>query len=148
MHIDVCYYKIYTLNICLTIKMDPIWLANAIFTNMTADTQFELEALPFKYQILLIILYTITSIIAFFVNFVTVLVLIRGEKTSKELKKYLINLSCADLIMATFSIPFTYTMFMYGKWIFIPEFCPFVMSLQLWSLFVSVYTLTAIGIDR
>jgi hypothetical protein len=60
----------------------------------------------------------------------------------------LLNLSISDLLMAIFSIPFTYTIFMLGRWIFPKFLCPCVQFAQLCSVFVSIYTLTAIGIDR
>ncbi|CAH1407816.1 unnamed protein product [Nezara viridula] len=68
--------------------------------------------------------------------------------SSSELKSFLINLAVSDVAMAVFSIPFTYTMFLLGRWIFEPWFCPVVMTMQHTSVLVSVYTLTAIGIDR
>lgn len=37
---------------------------------------------------------------------------------------------------------------MLGRWVFHPLFCPFVQFMQILSVFVSIYTLTAIGIDR
>jgi len=38
--------------------------------------------------------------------------------------------------------------FMLGRWIFHPLFCSVVIVMQHVSVVVSVYTLTAIGIDR
>lgn len=37
---------------------------------------------------------------------------------------------------------------MFGRWYFDPRFCPVVLSVQFASVFISVYTLVAIGIDR
>lgn len=71
-----------------------------------------------------------------------------GKRSSRELRIFLVNLAMSDITMALFSIPFTYTDFMLGRWVFHPLFCPFVQFMQLCSVFVSIYTLTAIGIDR
>lgn len=106
------------------------------------------EALPKKYQPIVIAIYTLTAIIAFVANVIALMVLSMGKKTSPELKKYLISLSVSDLLLSLLSAPFTYTMFMYSRWLFQPFFCPIVLSVQVLSIFVSVYTLIVIGIDR
>ena len=123
--------------------MDPIWLANITSTNLA-----DLNLLGNKWQILLIVLYSTTAVISFISNIITIIVLVKGERLSSELWKYLINLSVADITMALFCMPFTYTMFMLGHWAFPVWFCPVVQSLQVLSVLISVYTLTIIGIDR
>ncbi len=134
--------------------MDPIWYINNNIslntTNNNTRSQLpSLEALDFwPYQVILIILYSTTAFISFGFNIITIIVLLKGDRMSSELWKFLINLSISDITMATFSIPFTYTGFMLGRWIFPPELCPFVQFAQLCSVFVSVWTLTAIGFDR
>jgi hypothetical protein len=122
--------------------MDPIWLAS----NSTGSA--DLTLLNNDWQTFLIILYSTTAIVSLASNVITIIVLIKGERFSSELWKYLINLSVADITMAIFSIPFTYTMFMLGRWIFPTWLCPIVQFTQVCSVFISVYTLTVIGIDR
>lgn len=131
--------------------MDPIWLSeNAVnnSTNVTSDNLPTLEALSFPWQVFLITLYSTTAFFSLASNIITIIVLCKGERLSSELWKFLLNLSISDILMAIFSIPFTYTVFMLGRWIFPRCLCPFVQFAQLCSVFVSVYTLTAIGIDR
>jgi hypothetical protein len=134
--------------------MDPIWYINNNISlkssiNNTRSELPSLEALDFwPYQVILIILYSTTAFISLGFNIITIIVLLKGDRISSELWKFLINLSISDITMATFSIPFTYTGFMLGRWIFPPQLCPFVQFAQLCSVFVSVWTLTAIGIDR
>lgn len=122
--------------------MDPIWLANK--TQNLPD----LSLLNSKWQTFFIIIYTTTAIISLASNIVTIIVLVKGERLSSELWKYLINLSVADISMALFCIPFTYTMFMLGHWVFPVWLCPVVQFTQVCSVMISVYTLTIIGIDR
>ena len=50
--------------------------------------------------------------------------------------------------MATFCIPFTYTNYMLGKWVFPLFLCPIIGFVQTTSVTVSIWTLVAIGIDR
>lgn len=108
----------------------------------------ELELLSANWQIVLVILYSLTAALALIGNVISIWVLTSGKRSSKELRIFLVNLSLSDITMALFSIPFTYTDFMLGRWIFAPAFCPIVQLMQMTSVFVSVYTLTAIGIDR
>ncbi|XP_067124300.1 RYamide receptor-like isoform X1 [Centruroides vittatus] len=107
-----------------------------------------LDALGPEMQAFLISLYSLTAIMAFAGNITVVIVLLTGKRSSRELRIFLINLALSDITMAIFSIPFTYTDFMFGRWIFDPNFCPFVQFMQHCSVIVSVYTLAVIGVDR
>jgi hypothetical protein len=69
-------------------------------------------------------------------------------KTSADLRKYLINLSAADISMAVFSVPFNYTDAMYGYWRFPLFLCPLTRFTSICTICVSIFTLTAIGIER
>ena len=108
----------------------------------------DLELLSQNWQLFLMILYSLTAILSLIGNLIMICVLLFGKRSSKELKIFLINLSLSDITLAIFSIPFTYTDFILGRWIFALSFCPIVQFMQVTSVFVSVYTLTAIGIDR
>ena len=99
-------------------------------------------------QLGLTVLYALTAVIALLGNSISILVLLRGKRSSRELRLFLVNLSLSDILMAFFSIPFTFTSFIWGRWIFGQIFCPLVMTIQLLSVFVSIYTLTIIGVDR
>jgi hypothetical protein len=69
-------------------------------------------------------------------------------KTSADLRKYLINLAAADISMAVLSVPFNYTDVMYGYWRFPLFMCPLSRFMSICSICVSIFTLTAIGIER
>ncbi|GFG30044.1 hypothetical protein Cfor_12342, partial [Coptotermes formosanus] len=96
----------------------------------------------------LVWIYSLTAALSVAGNVTVIAVLSLGKRSSGDLRAFLINLAVADVTMAVFSIPFTYTMFMLGRWIFHPLFCTVVIVMQHVSVVVSVYTLTAIGIDR
>jgi PREDICTED: tachykinin receptor-like protein-like len=115
-------------------------------SNLTLD-DFESD-LSDALKVFLTCLYTLTAIFSITGNATAIYVIIIGQRTSPELRIFLVNLSLSDITMALFSIPFTYTSYMLNRWIFHPLFCPFVQFMQLASVIVSVYTLTAIGIDR
>ncbi|XP_064459099.1 RYamide receptor-like [Ornithodoros turicata] len=105
-------------------------------------------ALGVELQVFLIALYSFTALLALAGNIMVIVVLLLGRRSSRELRLFLVNLALSDITMALFSIPFTYTDFMLGRWIFEPFFCPVVLFMQHLSVIVSVYTLTAIGVDR
>lgn len=107
-----------------------------------------LEALGEPYQTALTTLYTLTAIIAFCANIFALLVLLVGKRTSPELRKYLANLAIVDLFLAIFSIPFSYTDFMFGRWVLPGWLCPFMQFTTICAVFVSIYTLIAIGLGR
>jgi hypothetical protein len=69
-------------------------------------------------------------------------------KISADLRRYLINLSAADLSMAIFCVPFNYTDIMYGYWRFPLLMCPLSEFINICTICVSIFTLTAIGIER
>lgn len=63
---------------------------------------YKLEALEEPWQIFLVVLYSLTAIMSFALNIITVVVLARYRHS--ELRKYLINLSVSDLLMSALSI--------------------------------------------
>lgn len=130
--------------------IDPrLWLQNGSgVSNGTLFSLPPLDALQQPYQTLLVCLYSLTAILAFVGNLVALMVLLAGKRTSPDLRKYLANLAVADISLAVFSIPFTYTDFMFGRWLFPLFLCPFVQFIQIVAVFVSVYTLIVIGVGR
>lgn len=114
-----------------------------------ASSYKELELLSGPIQGLMSWLYGLTAAAALIGNIIAVLVLIKGKRMSKgTLRFFLINLALSDINVAAFSIPFTYDDFMKGRWEYWLFFCPVVQCMQITSVFVSVYTLAAIGVDR
>ena len=105
-------------------------------------------ALGVRSQTALIVLYSLTAILTLVGNLVVLLVLGCSPRTLTDLNRYLINLAIADLCMASFCIPFTFTKTMLGRWVFGEVMCPLVLFMQVLSVAVSIFTNTAIGIDR
>lgn len=65
-----------------------------------------------------------------------------------NLKFFLINLAWSDLAMSLFSIGFTYSDFLLGRWIFPAVLCRLASTINVIAITVSVYTMILIGIDR
>lgn len=128
--------------------MDPVYYSQLNHSFDNTSELSPLEALSPSSQFILTVLYTVTAVTAFTGNIIVLIVLILGHKSSRELKKFLINLSLSDISMSIFSIPFTYTDFMLGRWIFAPFLCPLASFMTTCAMSVSIYTLTLIGVER
>ena len=92
--------------------------------------------LPDEHQYVLIALYTSTTALAVAGNVVVIVVLSVGRRSRTDLRAFLINLAVADLTMAIFCMPFTFTATMLHDWIFGAVMCTVVLFLQ-----VSMYAL-------
>lgn len=86
--------------------------------------------LPEGYQTGLIVLYSITSAMAVLGNLVVIVVLATGRRSKTDLRVFLLNLAVADLTMAVFCMPFTFTTTMLHDWIFGASMCTVVLFLQ------------------
>jgi hypothetical protein len=130
--------------------MDPVLTQSYNITNSSIANKSlsDLEALPEPYQTVLALLYSATAIIAVIANILAIIILVNQKRSSADLRKYLINLAIADMSMAAFSLPFTYSDFMYGYWRFPQIFCPLTHFITICSVCISIFTLTAIGIER
>ena len=108
----------------------------------------ESHRLPYESQAVLIFFYTAATSLSVCGNIVAIVVLSIGKRSKTDLRGFLINLAVADLIMAIFCMPFTFTMTMLGSWIFSEPMCPIVLYMQTVSVTASVGTNMAIGVDR
>lgn len=104
--------------------------------------------LPKDSQIGFIVIYSFTIILSIAGNAFVVLVFVRGRRSRTDLRPFLINLAIADLIMAVFCMPFSFTPVLLKTWIFSKPMCPLVLFMQFLSVAGSVFTNMAIGIDR
>ncbi|XP_069125501.1 QRFP-like peptide receptor [Argopecten irradians] len=95
-----------------------------------------------------IFLYTVTTVTSITGNIAAIIIFTKGKRSKSELRPFLINLAVADLIMAVFCIPFTFTFQLLGDWVFSKPMCPIVLFLQTVSVTASASTNMAIGIDR
>lgn len=140
--------------------MDPLWLNTMNITgdsfnqsSVNRSANFDpslnqLEILDRPTRTGLVILYSTTGVLAFVGNVIVIIVEIFGRRSAANLRKFLINLAISDILFGVFAVPFTYTDFMYGQWIFFPWLCPFAQFIQILSIFITSFTLTVISIER
>lgn len=129
--------------------------ATANFDGIAVSDDYDYDAkflasrsLPRRSQAILIVFYTLATGLAVVGNVMAIVVFAVGRRSQTELRWYLGNLAAADLTMAVFCMPFTFTTTMLGRWVFSAPMCPIVLFFQIVSVTVSVFTSVAIGVDR
>lgn len=122
---------------------------NITFTNGSELTRFDAPGhVSSGFHVVLILLYSFTTVTAILGNVTAITIFAKGKRSKTDLRPFLINLAIADLIMAIFCIPFTFTYQILEEWVFSRPMCPIVLFLQMVSVTASVSTNMAIGIDR
>lgn len=98
-------------------------------------------------------LCTFTTLFSVLGNLCVIVVLTGGgggaSRCRTDLSKFLVNLAVADLVMAIFCMPFTFTTALNtNQWVFGQPTCTLVLYMQMTSVTASVATSTAIAVDR
>lgn len=137
--------------------MDPAWLsmnitgdhgANGNSSNSSLLDLSTFALLDQTTRTCMVVLFSATSVLALVGNLIVIIVETFGRRSAANLRKFLINLAISDIVFGVFSVPFTYTNFMYGQWIFSPWLCPWAQFIQILSIFITSFTLTLISIER
>ncbi|XP_046960478.1 RYamide receptor-like [Vanessa cardui] len=132
---------------------DSDWAANATIHeylghNATNDTYDKLYDVPTGLIVLLSCLYGSISVLAVVGNFLVMWIVGTSRRMQSVTNCYIANLALADIVIGLFAVPFQFQAALLQRWLlphFMCAFCPFVQAL---SVNVSVFTLTAIAVDR
>lgn len=100
--------------------------------------------MPIESLVPLLIAYILTTTLAVCGNSLVIVVFSCGKRSRSDLRGFLINLAVADLVMAIFCTPFTFTHTIMNHWPFSNALCPLVLYMQLVSgylffLFYSIF---------
>ncbi|XP_036336206.1 RYamide receptor-like [Rhagoletis pomonella] len=129
--------------------MDEFPVVHIPEDDVLEEEEFErLYSAPLEIIILLSIFYGSISILAVIGNSLVIWVVITTRQMRTVTNTYIANLAVADVIIGLFCIPFQFQAALLQRWNlpwFMCGFCPFVQTL---SVNASVFTLTAIAIDR
>ncbi|CAG5128113.1 unnamed protein product, partial [Candidula unifasciata] len=128
--------------------LDPNISMSSFTWNISATPVSGYKLLTTETRTTLIVLYTLTILFSVVGNILVVIVFSKGGRSRTDIRPFLISLAVADLIMAIFCMPFTFTYVMTRTWIFSKPMCPIVLFMQHLSVSASVFTNMAIGIDR
>ena len=77
-----------------------------------------------EWQSVLTFAFSFTMVLSIVGNLVVIFVILCGKSRTNDVNIFLLNLAVADLTMAVFSMPFTFTTIMYGHWIYGNVMCP------------------------
>ena len=96
-----------------------------------------------------ILLYSTVVIVSVGGNSLVILSIVCIERMRTVTNFFILNLACADLMMAVFCIPFTFVASVVVQyWPFSRAMCPIVTYAQTVTVFLSAFTLVAISLDR
>jgi len=99
-------------------------------------------------RLVFVAIYTLTIVLSLVGNAVVIVVFSVSVRLRNAFGCYIINLAVADLLMAAFCMPFTFSKTLLSEWVFSRAMCTLVLYLQLVSVTASIGTIMAIGIDR
>ncbi|KAJ1528496.1 hypothetical protein ONE63_006903 [Megalurothrips usitatus] len=132
--------------------LGPLFNVTGLLGNgsLRNDT-FQDEALypvPLHVVLLLTFFYVSISVAAIVGNGLVLWVVATSRRMQSVTNCFIANLALADVIIGLFAIPFQFQAALLQRWN-LPEFmCPFCPFVQVVSVNVSVFTLTAIAVDR
>jgi len=97
---------------------------------------------------LLSIFYGAISLVAVMGNATVIIIVCTSRRMQSVTNFFIANLALADVIIGLFAIPFQFQAALLQRWN-LPEFlCPFCPFFQSLSVNASIFTLTAIAVDR
>ena len=120
---------------------------------MNKTSEVDQSSTPFQIseyvQVIIIIMYSIIIVIAIGGNTIVCYLVYAYKRMHTVPNYFIVNLACSDIIMALFCIPFTFVAnLILNYWPFGEAMCPIVLYIQVVGVFLSAYTLVAMGIDR
>lgn len=117
--------------------------------NNTTETANEAFKISEYVQVLIIVMYSIITIIAVGGNSIVCYLVYAYKRMHTVPNYFMVNLAISDIIMALFCIPFTFIAnLILNYWPFGEAMCPVVLYIQVVAVFLSSYTLVAMSIDR
>lgn len=103
---------------------------------------------PVSLVILLSIAYGAVSLAAVIGNSAVLWIVFRSHRLRTVTNIFIANLAIADILIGALAIPFQFVSALLQRWI-LPHFmCPFCAVVQIVSVNVSIFTLTAIAAER
>ncbi|XP_022243216.1 RYamide receptor-like [Limulus polyphemus] len=133
-----------TLNSSVAINLEK----NNVNVSILQQAAVEIYDVPVGIISLLSVCYGAVSLLAVVGNFCVLWIVATSLRMQTVTNFFIANLACADIIIGLFSIPFQFQAALLQRWVlpaFMCAFCPFVQTL---SVNVSIFTLTAIALDR
>lgn len=123
------------------------------YSNYTNHTDLYLETtflydVPVSIIVLLSMFYGTISVMAVVGNALVIWIVTSSKRMHNVTNLYIANLALADIVIGLFSIPFQFQAALLQRWNLPAIMCPFCPFVQVLSVNVSIFTLTAIAVDR
>ena len=126
------------------------WFENTTSYNASNSTVIpENFSMPIYAQALIILMYSTITVLSIGGNVIVIYIILAYQRMRTVTNYFIVNLACADILMAALCIPFTFVanvLMLY--WPFGQVMCPIVLYAQVVTVFLSAFTLVAISVDR
>ncbi|ODM92526.1 Tachykinin-like peptide receptor 99D, partial [Orchesella cincta] len=132
----------------ISTAMESVTEGSNVTVNPYSGDSGDLYQVPLSIIIVLSILYGGISATALIGNLLVLWVVMVSRRMRTVTNMFIANLALADIIIGLFAIPFQFQAALLQRWNlpdFMCAFCPFV---QVLSVNISVFTLSAIALDR
>jgi len=119
-------------------------------TNYNGTTGYApLYSPPTGIIVLLSVFYGAISLVAVLGNSLVIFIVCTSKRMQSVTNYFIANLALADVIIGVFAIPFQFQAALLQTWEHLPDLlCPFCPFFQNLSVNASIFTLTAIAVDR
>jgi len=105
--------------------------------------------LPVYARVLLIGVYLAVIVVSVGGNSLVVAVIAAERRMRTVTNCFIVNLACADVLMATVCVPFTFVAnVLLQRWPFGGALCPLIFYAQAVAVFLGAFTLVGISVDR
>ncbi|XP_070551934.1 QRFP-like peptide receptor [Ptychodera flava] len=121
---------------------------NEAFIDQHCPKPYRAHTVGLTTRLVIGVVFSVTVFLSVCGNTLAITILAFGNRVRTHFNSYLINLAVSDLVMAIMCMPFTTIALALEQWPFGAAMCPIVVYLQQVAVTASVYTLTAIAIDR
>ncbi|CAH0387210.1 unnamed protein product [Bemisia tabaci] len=135
-------------------ELNCSWILGVNCTNLLkniTDQHSEyitLYEVPVGIVILLSVFYGTISFVAVVGNSLVIWIVATSRRMQNVTNCFIANLALADIVIGLFAIPFQFQAALLQRWN-LPHFmCPFCPFVQILTVNVSIFTLTAIAVDR
>ncbi|XP_008427420.1 mu-type opioid receptor isoform X2 [Poecilia reticulata] len=105
------------------------------------------DANPVIIAIIITAVYSIVCMVGLVGNVLVMYIIVRYTKMKTATNIYIFSLALADALV-TSTLPFQSVNYLMGTWPFGDILCKMVMSIDYYNMFISIFTLTTMSIDR
>ncbi|XP_041066145.1 prolactin-releasing peptide receptor-like [Carcharodon carcharias] len=121
----------------------------ALMDNANSSSQFTGVTLIQSFKPLIIPCYVLLVFVGIVGNYLLLYVICKTKKMHNVTNFFIGNLAFSDMLMCATCVPFTLAYAFHPRgWVFGTFMCYFVFLMQPVTVYVSVFTLTAIAVDR